>query len=227
LPIEVDGATRTLHVRRPADYGSDYPYPVVFMLHGAGGDGPHFRSFAHVEDNVDSLALVVYLDALPDDEGVTRWVDADLAFFDAALDEIGASHCVDQSRVFAAGFSNGGAFANALGCARRGTVRAIVSVAGGGPPDDEMCQGPVPALIAHGVSDETVPVESGRASRAYWQKQAACSDATAPALDDPHCSGFQGCEVPVAWCEHDEQINGGHGWPAFLDRVVWRFFAGV
>ena len=224
--ITVSGQTRTLHVWRPPGYGSDYPYPVIFMLHGAGGNGPNLRSFVNLEDDVENLALIVYLDALPDDEGVPRWDDADLDFFDAALTEVAATHCVDEARVFAAGFSNGGAFANAIGCARRQSVRAIASVAGGGP-GGEGCQGAVPALIAHGVHDEAVPIESGRASRAYWQQQAACGDTEVPALDDQHCSGFQGCAVPVVWCEHEEQENGGHWWPAFLDRAMWRFFSGV
>ena len=54
----------------------------------------------------------------------------DVGFTAEILDRVEADLCIDRSRIFVSGFSNGGMFAATLGCALNDRVAAVASVAG-------------------------------------------------------------------------------------------------
>ena len=76
------------------------------------------------------------------------------------LDRLEADLCIDRSRIFLSGFSNGGAFAATLGCALNDRVAAIAAVAGVHLLPD--CGGrPMPIIITHGTADDIVLLSEG------------------------------------------------------------------
>ena len=85
---------------------------------------------ANLEKAAAGEALFVYPDGL-EQKGGTGWGGRDLPFFDAMVTDISASHCVDSTRIFATGHSNGGYMTNFVGCARSNIVRGIAPVSGG------------------------------------------------------------------------------------------------
>lgn len=230
--IEVAGQARTYGLTVPADYDPNHAYPLVFAWHGLGGSGAVARIYFKIEEAAAGQAIVVYPDALPLPElgGQTGWdlgADGrDVALFDAILADVSTRLCVDESRVFSAGHSFGGAISNTLGCVRGDTLRAIAPVAGGGPFGT--CTGPVAAWIAHGTVDVTVPLAMGSASRDHWLAANNCSSTSAP-TDPAPCVAYDDCDAgyPVHWCQHDELELGGHGWPAWAGPAIWRFFAAL
>ena len=73
------------------------------------------------------------------------------------LDHVQAELCVDRSRIFASGWSNGGMFAATLGCAMSDRVAAVASVSGVHLLPD--CRGrPMPIIVIHGSFDDMVPL---------------------------------------------------------------------
>jgi poly(3-hydroxybutyrate) depolymerase len=134
----------------------------------------------------------------------------DVAFIDALVAALEAEHCVDASRVFAAGHSHGASFSNHLGCYRPETFRAIAPVAGGGPWAGP-CTGSVSAMVSHGSADADVPIDNGIFSRDHWLEANGCAGAPSSSADPAPCVSYAGCAEPVLWCEH----AGGHEWPAF------------
>ena len=61
---------------------------------------------------------------LPLDTGLAGWDSTrDLVFFDALYEVLTTNLCVDQSRVFSLGFSNGGGMTYGLSCGRADVVR--------------------------------------------------------------------------------------------------------
>ena len=96
-------------------------------------------------------------------QSICSWTQCqtdDVAFVDALLDEIEATHCVDTGRILAAGVSNGGAFVWGLGqdAAIAPRFRAMASVIG--LPHRGYLDGParpVPMLLITGQTDPIVP----------------------------------------------------------------------
>ena len=81
----------------------------------------------------------------------------DVGFTAKILDRVEAELCVDRSRIFASGWSNGGMFAATLGCALSDRVAAVASVSGVHLLPD--CRGrPMPIIVIHGSADDIVPL---------------------------------------------------------------------
>ena len=103
--------------------------------------------------------------------------NADMTLVLDILASIESLYCVDPSRVFAAGFSRGGFFANFLNC-RLGAqmFRAISAQSGGGPYGTDydpqghfLCEATAAAaLLIHGESDLVVPIAGAQYSRDQW-----------------------------------------------------------
>ena len=80
----------------------------------------------------------------------------DVGFTTEILDRVEAELCIDRSRIFASGWSNGGMFAATLGCALSDRVAAVASVSGVHLLPD--CRGrPMPIIVIHGSADDIVP----------------------------------------------------------------------
>lgn len=225
--LEVDGATRTYVLDVPPAYDGTTPFPLVFAFHGATTSGALFRSsfYGNLLSAMGEEAIVVHPDALGDP---SAWDNtADIPFFDALLESLESSLCVDDARVFATGHSSGGFFTNTLGCQRGDVLRAIAPVSAGGPfrfagaAGGNGCTGEVAVWLAHAENDEVVAFDNGVASRDRWREENGCGDTTAPVEPAP-CVEYAGCAegLPVRWCVYGD----GHDWPDFGPEGIWGFF---
>jgi polyhydroxybutyrate depolymerase len=174
--IEVAGVPRTYLVHEPADAVDGELLPLLIVLHGAGGNGARAeRTTGFTADANDDSFLVAYPNGTVANtiEGELSWnagaccglakannVD-DVGFVMAMLAELEAQYPVDASRVFLAGFSNGGMLSYRLAC-QYGDVFAGVAVVAGAL-NYSPCQPPSPVsmLIVHGTTDATVPYGGG------------------------------------------------------------------
>jgi polyhydroxybutyrate depolymerase len=99
------------------------------------GTTPHYFNIETVDDP-----------SLADDVGFTTEI----------LDRVEAELCIDRSRIFATGWSNGGMLAATLGCALSDRIAAVASVSGVHLLQD--CRGrPMPIIVIHGSADDIVP----------------------------------------------------------------------
>lgn len=235
--LSVRGEQRTYDLVVPDGYdpASRKSYPLVFVFHGAGGDGGGVRGRYGLEGAAQGRAIFVYPDGFLGKWDLERPSESnsDIEYFDALLESLFASHCIDVNRVFAAGYSMGGYFANHLACRRGGKLRAIASAAGGGPSGDaadyddqgnlRCTEKPVAALITHGVDDAEVKLEEGQKSRDHWRRVNGCRTGAGVPYDPPPCVSFAGCasDRPVVYCEVP---SIGHGLWSEAARATWRFF---
>ncbi len=227
--VDLSGTERSYTLVVPAGYAAQTPHALVFAWHGRGSNGAQARSYFGVESESAGAALFVYPQGLgqssPQDTGwdLSLSGSVDVALFDYLLGELSTRYCIDRDRVFSMGHSFGGYMSNHLACQRSDVLRAIASVAGGGPYGS--CGSAVAAWITHGNSDTVVAISEGVASRDHWVAVNGCQGETVagtPSL----CANYLGCEGdPVVWCPHDETAFGGHGWPSFTAESIWRFFA--
>ena len=229
--VPVFGKSRSYTLVVPANYAPTTSYPLVYVLHGHGGNGAQARAAFDIEQVADGRAIFVYPDGIGGgwDLDSPASKNADVALFDAALAVTQGNYCIDLHRVFVTGFSNGAYMANQLGCRRGDRIRAVASHAGGGPYEtigdyDEhghlLCKDkPVASLVVHGMSDGTVAPSEGQKSLDHWTDANHCAGG-AP-TSPPGCVAYQGCASQVVACK----VPGlGHGlWPQ-AKLVTWAFF---
>ncbi|WP_419837951.1 alpha/beta hydrolase family esterase [Candidatus Poriferisodalis sp.] len=178
---------------RLASGGNEYEYllyvpgsasalaPLVMNFHGLGGDGAGQAAYSGYSDLADAEGFVtVHPSGLvaqsPDQastwgavrswEGIGADTSArdDMQFVSDLIDRIAAQACIDRSRVYATGFSNGGYFSAYLVCELADRIAATFSVGGISHPEECQPSRPVAMGAMHGTEDEVVPFDDGRES---------------------------------------------------------------
>jgi poly(3-hydroxybutyrate) depolymerase len=228
--MTVGGTARTYLLFVPTGYDPTHPYPLLFGWHGLTGDGATIRS-KNVEVAANNTAIFVYPDGLPQPPtGDTGWnltaTSPDLDLFDQLETQLAQSYCVDQTRVFSYGFSDGAFFSNLLGCLRANVVSAIAVVEGVIPPAITTCPGLVAVWQNQDDDDTTVTLQEGTMTRDHWLAANGCSTTNPAPIQPPPCVAYQGCATrrPVDWCESP---TGGHTWPSYASLAIWSFFSAL
>ncbi|MDJ0466701.1 PHB depolymerase family esterase [Streptomyces sp. H27-C3] len=161
-----DGGTREYLLHRPA--GGAGPRPLVIAFHGRGSGAEELRGASRLEKAAGARGmLVAYPEGLRDAWGAGSAVtkerpdpDADVRFAEALVGELVRTGRADPERVYAAGFSNGGAMALRVAAQRPGPVAGAAAVSGQLPAGRAVVRptGAVPVLIIYGEKDPVRPL---------------------------------------------------------------------
>ena len=232
MTLDVDGSQRSFIIDVPASDGHT-PAPVVFDFPGLGERAKEERAYSQL---APQAAQRGWIGVTPEASGaVPLWTIPplpganDIDFFNAMLDDVESRYCVDATRVFAAGISNGASFAGVLACQPNVGVAAIGMVAGINGYAVCKDQAPLPVVGFNGTDDPIVPFGGGKifggadqkgggivppatSSLADWAKRNRCGDA-APAgsvAADVQLRTFSGC---AAATELYVLQGDGHTWP--------------
>lgn len=179
--IRIDGIARSYIIDVPSDFTKRSNAPLVFVLHGGGGNAESAIRMSGFSDvALGDGAIIVY----PEGSGRLRnklktWnathccgyaiennVD-DIAYFDQLIDYLLKFYSIDPNRIFVTGMSNGGMMSHQLAIALPHKIRAIAPVVGGLFGDEKTPASPVAALIINGLLDQSVPYKGGQTSGAY------------------------------------------------------------
>jgi polyhydroxybutyrate depolymerase len=170
-------------------------------------------------------AIAVYPEGLARDAGsmTPSWqtrsgdlADRDVAFFDAMLAWLTDHGCIDRSRVFVLGYSNGAGLAYVLACQRPGVVAGVAIAAGrlGCQP-----RGARPVVMSHGLADRTIGYEQAIDASRSWAVANGC--AAPPVPGTKGCTQATSCGgAPVTLCTH----AGGHEYDVSFTRTAADFF---
>jgi polyhydroxybutyrate depolymerase len=254
VQMAVGGVPRSaiVHVPRHARRGARLP--LVLAFHGAGRTGSFMASYSTLESLSDSQGFISvfpsaarphrYWALAEEDPGGPQ----DLAFIEQLLDRAEAMTCVDASRVYATGISNGGGMTARLGCEMSSRLAAIAPVSGGYSSLDPCHPSrPVSVLEIHGTADKVVPYAGkppgGRGSVGGFLGQWTALDGC---RGSPTRRGYGPSSMIFSWrhcadgteVEHIKIYGGGHAWPGAeppdraptapisAARAVWNFFRG-
>jgi polyhydroxybutyrate depolymerase len=216
-----DAHQALLHVSR----GARGRLPLVVAFHGARYGARFVSVYYGLSRVADSEHFaVLYPQAshnvfweLPPDQA------EDVDAVGVLLDQVAGLSCIDSSRIYATGASNGGGFTARLGCEMADRFAAIAAVAGGYAPLGP-CQPtrPLPVLEIHGTRDQVVPYggtgkdHDGSVARflGEWRELDGCTGGPRSTTMRPgatllvwaHCAG--GSVV-----EHLRLARTDHGWP--------------
>ena len=119
--IESQGTERTYRQFIPSGYDGGTPTPLVLNIHGLGSNGDQQATFTGMEELAEDEGFIA---VHPHGEGALplwNYVSADRAtndvgFISELVDALGERLCVDSSRVYATGISNGGLMSSTLAC---------------------------------------------------------------------------------------------------------------
>ncbi len=244
VTIVSSGIERGATIHAPPNAGSR-ALPIVFVLHPLLLQRTAMRAIANVErfsDDPEHGFLAIFPDGIERSwnageccgEAKDRKID-DVRFIADLITKVKNDYCVDPTRIYSMGYSNGGFLSHRLACELEGGVRAIAPVAGtlGIPESSCKTTRAVPVLAIHGTEDELVPYEGGSpkipfgatfgtfaspaATDAFWAKANGCGPAGAPHFTkgDVSCVRHDGCRdgASVGLCT---VTGGGHQWPGGL-----------
>jgi polyhydroxybutyrate depolymerase len=252
--LVVAGTTRRYLILRPDPAPASEP--ALLLLH-PNGSSP--ESMANLTEVVNFVATQGFWAVMPAAIG-GQWKDDpttgnadDVTFISTLVDSL-ATQGVDATRVYAAGYSNGGFMSERLACALSDKIAAFgidaatlrTGLASSCTPVKQR-----PKQFFLGTADNIVPydgvanLESAASTLAFWSKQQGCpgivstmlpnrvNDGTSVQLDD-----HTGCAGGTALLLYTI-YNGGHAWPNGLTQsvgtttqnidatgLVWRFASG-
>jgi poly(3-hydroxybutyrate) depolymerase len=220
VSIMFNNASRKYILRVPDTYDNSQPYRLVLAYAWSGGSAAdvvntNYFTFA----TLDSKNTIF---AAPEaTNGAGSWSKTDVDFTDAILKQLEGDLCIDQNRIFATGFSFGGAMAMALACTRADVFRGVAFFSGADLTGS--CPMTLTKPIAYYASQAsedggglspTSPI-TGEKRQADFAAVNGCmpepSSTTFPGSGQAHtCTSYKGCSAghPTEYCV----FNGPHGW---------------
>jgi polyhydroxybutyrate depolymerase len=237
--------TYLLHVppNQPRQSGAAPRLPLIILLHGSGADGNEIRE----ESRMDSLAdanrfIAAYPNASTTILGKhhSDWnagnccgsaasedVD-DIGFLRGIIHDLSERLPVDTTRIYIAGFSDGGRMTYRAACEMANQIAAIGVVSGS--LQDPECHPAVPvSLVAlHGTADTQVPYTDSLDSMTwpltipaakdtppslrFWASEAGCQGYTVLRVSPVVVRGvFSGCRARTEVVLYTVE-GAGHGW---------------
>lgn len=181
--VTVDGVQRWYLLTTPTTH-KGAPLPVVVDLHGLSEGATleaittQFSSKAIAND-----FIVVFPQGTGNpvgwdiDPSTRAHPNHDIDFMNAMLDRLEEQVCVDKSRIYATGLSDGALFTSLLACTMTNRFAAFAPVAGVVMPAPCSPTHPVAILAFHGTADPTLPFNGG-------------TPGTTPPPVDLHGSGY-------------------------------------
>jgi polyhydroxybutyrate depolymerase len=221
--FSVDGEQHEALLHIPRD--ADGQLPLVLAFHGAQY-GARFVSVYYGLEPVSDREhfAVLYPQASHD----TFWQlepdeHEDVDAVKALLDKVESWGCIDASRVYATGASNGGGFSARLGCELTDRLAAIAPVAGGYSPLGPCSPSrPLPVLEIHGSDDQVVPYDGkgtdhdGSVARflGEWTELDACAGPAQRSTPSPDVTQLTWSDCAGgSVIEHLRLAGTDHGWP--------------
>jgi poly(3-hydroxybutyrate) depolymerase len=219
LTIQSGGKSRKYILKIPADYDKSKPYRLVFAFAESGSSAQSVanRNYFRMAGYDSKGTIFVAPDA---ENGAGSWSKADVTLTDDILAQLKGGLCIDTTRIFATGFSFGGAMSLALACTRADVFRGVAFFSGadltGSCPSTPLSK-PIAYYASQASGDASgAPIPtSGRIKQAQFAAVNGCTEepnATVfPAAGKAHtCTVYKNCKAgyPTVYCV----FNGAHGW---------------
>lgn len=202
--IDVGGTNREYIVRLPDGYDSSNPYRLMVSIHclngtaagvASGSAGANYEYYGLWSRDDDDTIFVA-------PQGINNsWPQGNEDFIGQLVQMLKEELCIDETRVFAEGFSMGGSMSYALACKFPDVFRAIAVHSGGAMSGcDQSNRGPVAYFMTHGINDSVCTYPNyGVPQLNDFAERNGCDPLTLPTPTDPSgntpvCVDFQNCD---------------------------------
>ena len=199
--LVVGDATRSYLLHRPADLARSAHPPLLILLHGTHGNASGIAATTGMNQAADRRHFIA---AYPNGTGFLRFLTWNTgrccgSAMQAHADDIGLIRAIvreqirtehiDPTRVYVAGFSDGGMMAFRAGCEMAGEIAAIGVVAGRMPDTLCVAKRPLPVIAFGGTDDDDLAGDHDRyttpasfkyafsldTSMAFWAAHNGCN----------------------------------------------------
>jgi poly(3-hydroxybutyrate) depolymerase len=214
--IQSGGLSRAYILSVPENYDNSRAYRLIFGLHWlngtandvatGGADGAVWAFYGQKQLSNNSTIFVAPQGI---DNGWANTNGRDVTLVDDLIRLVEGDLCVDTSRVFAMGWSYGGAMSYALACARPTVFRAVVVYSGANLSGCNGGTQPVAYFGIHGIHDSVLNISNGRSLRDTFVRNNGCTaqNPREPAQGSlTHITtAYAGCRAgyPVQWAAFD------------------------
>jgi len=235
-----DNVYRTYITYVPSIYNSSNAVPLIFNLHGRGGNSLIAMYQADFRDIADTANfIIVHPKGLLNANGESHWnygnsTGDDIGFINALYDKLIIDYNININRVYSVGMSNGGAMSYYLACDMSDKIASIASVTGAMTFIQLSSCNPIhptPILQIHGTNDTIVGFSSMIFGIDYWKNYNNC-DLIADTISIPDYVLSDSSTVDHIIFKNGNNgvttelykvYNGGHTWPgtsAFFNNGV-------
>jgi poly(3-hydroxybutyrate) depolymerase len=211
----------------------DRKAPLVVALHFATGDGAAMEQATGLTPEARRAGFSVAYPTAAGADGF--WRPTDLPKLRRTIAAIESKACVDRSRLYLVGWSNGGGAAARAACTMAGSIAALALFAPAVSVRRCHPARPVSVLEIHGTADPLVAYRKGRAFIRGWARRDGCRRTPAVKRLNRATSRYRwpGCDDDAA-VEHLRLARGRHvellgdlrragiDGPAY----AWRFLSG-
>jgi len=252
-PISITAANmqRRYILSVPTNYDNTHPYRLVISFHQRDGNDIQNYSWQYYGLQPLSNNTTIFvapngqLNGAPcagtgNGESSCGWPnpnDSDLALADAVVAQVEENFCVDTNRIFATGWSYGGAMSYETACARplgeaNGYIRGV-AVYSGSP---QITAGPCPPkkqvayYASHGTQDNVLQYSGGVSMAQNFATINGCTWADPPQASGSHiCTDIKGCAsgYPVEFCSfvgpHTPYPDTGQSQGSWGPGQAWKF----
>lgn len=242
--LQHDGKTRAYRLYIPQSYDPNVSSPLILNFHGFSNnidiqyDRSSFQQLAE-----QNQFIFVTPQGINNGWAINNFFggfEDDLGFVDALIDKIQEDYSINEKRVYATGYSNGGYFSYRLACELSSRIAAVASVAGSMTAswiNNGQCQPnhPTAVLQITGTNDGTIPISGGGLGKSiqdvmeYW---AAYNNADS----SPDTINLGSGTTRYIWDNGDNGVTAefievggkGHSWEGGnvnTSQEVWNFFS--
>ena len=256
--IEVEGEYREYLIHIPISYDSIQSVPLILNFHGwtmSASDQMYVSDMRALSDSEQFILVYPQGTKL---WGSTHWSVGswttgsqanDLDFIDALIDQLANNYNLDEERIYACGYSNGGFFSQELACQLSNKIAAIGTVAANMSIQTvKNCDPshPVPVITISGTMDNVVQYDGSQPEGTISHNNTLDYWITFNNMDaEPIISDLQDINIPdgssvtlyqylngdnYVEIEHYKIVDGGHDWPGTFgnmdidaNTVIWNF----
>jgi polyhydroxybutyrate depolymerase len=254
-----EGKSRTYQLYVPPAYKGTSKVPLVFDFHGFGSNAVQQMVYGNFKPEANKSNFLIVAPDGQDGAGGRHFnlsgetgLQNDLTMVQSLLTHIEATFCVNASRVYATGMSDGGAMTSLLACVAPDKFAAFAPVAViiyCGSPKSRA----VPIVSFNGTADPVVPFNGGAVhccggavlqSKPVAMANWAAHDHCNPKFTDTTLGTevvrrtWSGCATSSATI-HYIIVGGGHTWPGSIpiksfglttkqidaSSLIWKFFS--
>ena len=212
----------------PPSYDGAASTAVVIALHGLGSSAEQLRDMTVLDSAATARGMIVVFPQgaeIPAGWNIENFPTEpdDSTFINDLIDALDETLCIDESRIYLSGYSNGGGMALRFACDSGGRVAGVAAVAATFP----ICQGDAPLIAFHGNADLVVPYEGGQApgvtatlapvhrAASEWARLLGCDGL--PRISrfapDVELATYANCPTASDDTLLYTVLGGGHTWP--------------
>ena len=231
------GQGRTYNLRIPDDYDNATAYRLIVSIHWLNGtannvtDGNYYGLWP-LANPAGGKSTTIFV--APQGIG-NSWPGGNVPFITSLVEMIKGEFCIDNTRIFAEGFSMGGSMSYALACEAPEMFRGVAVHSGGPMSGCNKKNKPVAYFMTHGSKDDVCKYPGyGVPQINEFAKLNGCQAMDIPGTlvptdqsgMNPACADFQGCNeaYPTRACifvgPHTYNPGGSKSW---VPAETWKF----